>query len=129
MSDSKLQTLPGERILSIDALRGFDMFWIIGAGGVFHALHKMYQLPITALIDKQLQHVEWERFRFEDLIFPLFLFIVGLVLPLSLTKRVQRGDSRIVLTLHIFKRAAVLIFLGLVYNGYFNACGGNLQAE
>jgi predicted acyltransferase len=105
------------RIGAIDALRGFDMFWIIGGGEVFSSLDKIFTSPATAFISRQLEHVKWEGFRFEDLIFPLFLFIVGLVMPFSISRRLERGQSRSELCLHVFKRAFLLILTGLILNG------------
>jgi predicted acyltransferase len=117
MPNSEGQTMIQSRVVSIDALRGFDMFWIIGGGAVFSSLAKVYSHPITETIERQLEHVKWEGFHFEDLIFPLFLFIVGVVLPFSIVRRVERGHSRLQLYLHIFKRSAVIILLGLILNG------------
>jgi predicted acyltransferase len=109
-------TLPTERIVSIDALRGFDMFWIIGGGAVFSSLAGIWEHPVTGTIQEQLEHVEWQGFHFEDLIFPLFLFIMGVVLPFSISRRRQRGQGPGTIHLHILKRSAVLILLGLIYN-------------
>lgn len=105
------------RVVSIDALRGFDMFWIIGGGTLFASLDGVFGNPVTAFIAEQLEHVEWQGFHFEDLIFPLFLFIVGVVLPFSVLRRLERGQSRGRVCLHIFKRSAVLILLGFIMNG------------
>ena len=77
MSDSKCRLLPQTRVASIDSLRGFDMFWIIGGGALFETLPKIWKNPFTDTIKQQMEHVPWQGFRFEDLIFPLFLFIVG----------------------------------------------------
>ena len=110
------QDAGGGRVLSIDALRGFDMFWIIGGGAIFESLADVWKHPVTETIRQQLEHVPWEGFRFEDLIFPLFLFIVGLVMPFSLSRRVERGESLVRIHLHVFRRAAVLILLGLIFN-------------
>ena len=115
--DNEQQNLVGRRLASVDALRGFDMFWIIGGGTLIANLAKVYSHPITDTIQRQLHHVEWEGFHFEDLIFPLFLFIVGVVLPFSFTRRLERGHSRPVLYLHILKRSAIIILLGLIFNG------------
>ncbi len=117
VSENKQQGVIKSRLASIDALRGFDMFWIIGGGTVFASLDGIFKNPTTGFIARQLEHVKWEGFRFEDLIFPLFLFIVGTVLPFSISRRVERGQSRRALYLHIFKRAGVLILLGLILNG------------
>jgi predicted acyltransferase len=117
MSDSNRQLLPQTRIASIDALRGFDMFWIIGGGTFFESFSKVWKNQYTETITNQLEHVSWDGFHFEDLIFPLFLFIVGVVLPFSISRRREQGVSSKVLHLHIFKRAAILILLGLILNG------------
>jgi len=111
------QNLIGHRLASVDALRGFDMLWIIGGGAFFANIAEVYGHPVTDTIRQQLEHVEWEGFRFEDLIFPLFLFIVGVVLPFSITRRLERGHSKAALYLHIIKRSALIIFLGLIFNG------------
>ena len=120
MSKTEQQTLPSERIVSIDALRGFDMFWIIGGGTVLSSMIQVWENPVTEVIQKQLEHVQWRGFHFEDLIFPLFLFIMGVVLPFSISRRRERGQSLPVLYLHIIKRSVVLILLGLIYNNLQN---------
>ena len=105
------------RVLSIDALRGFDMFWIIGGGAIFESLAEIWKHPITDTIRVQLDHVQWEGFHFEDLIFPLFVFVMGVVLPFSICRRVERGESPVRVHLHIVRRTALLLLLGLIYNG------------
>lgn len=110
-------TIPSGRIVSIDALRGFDMFWIIGGDGFFRALFSLIDAPFFSALANQLHHAEWDGFRFEDLIFPLFLFIVGVCMPFSITKRLDRGDSRSQLYNHIVIRFTVLFVFGLLYNG------------
>lgn len=52
------------------------MFWIIGGGTALGSLVHVWENPVTEAIHKQLEHVKWQGFRFEDLIFPLFLFIM-----------------------------------------------------
>jgi predicted acyltransferase len=95
-----------ERLMSLDALRGFDMFWIIGGGAIFEALAKFTNWPILNWWSGQLQHVEWEGFKFEDLIFAMFLFIAGVSIPLSVTKRLENGQSK----RQIYKHAATRLF-------------------
>ena len=63
----------GSRLVSLDALRGFDMFWIVGAGSLVHALGKVRDTGVIKVFSKQLSHVQWEGFHFYDLIFPLFV--------------------------------------------------------
>ena len=105
------------RIASIDALRGFDMLWITGGEEVIHSLYKVNHSSVVNGLNVQFQHVAWQGFRFYDLIFPLFLFIVGLVLPFSLTRRLEAGASRSQIYWHLLRRLILLFFLGLVYNG------------
>jgi len=112
------QTAPArDRVESIDALRGFDMFWISGGDGLIHTLFKALPIPLLALLSRQFHHVDWEGFHFYDLIFPLFVFIVGLVLPFSLTRRLEAGANRRQLYRHAFQRLVLLLLLGLIYNG------------
>ena len=114
--DKKQMKLVG-RVMSIDALRGFDMFFIIGGERIFASLHDIFNNPTTELIRTQLTHVKWEGFRFEDLIMPLFLFIVGVVMPYSFEKRRLAGQSKMRLYLHILKRTVILFVLGMVAQG------------
>jgi predicted acyltransferase len=66
-------------------------------------------------VEEQLEHVEWAGFRFYDLIFPLFLFLVGTVLPFSLGK-IQGQGSRAIYG-RIARRTILLSALGLLCNG------------
>ena len=104
------------RVLSIDALRGFDMFWITGGGVVFLKLADAVHAPLTAALAAQLEHASWAGFHFEDLIHPLFLFVVGLVMPISFSRRLA-GASKSNLWKHILKRAAILWVLGMIVQG------------
>ncbi len=106
-----------KRVASIDALRGFDMFWIAGGESIIHALYKVWPGATTRVLDTQFEHVPWAGFHFYDLIFPLFLFVVGVVLPFSLTRRVEEGADRGHLYRHVFQRFLLLFLFGLIYNG------------
>ena len=117
ISDQEPKKPLASRVMSIDALRGFDMFWIIGGWYIFEGLHKALNNSTTAFIMKQLTHVEWEGFVFEDLIMPLFLFIVGVVMPFSFYKRLGRGDSKRKLYIHIIIRSVILFVLGMIAQG------------
>ena len=103
-----------ERLLSIDALRGFDMLWIIGGETVVERIADWSGTDAGKTISTQLEHVEWEGFRFEDLIFPLFLFLVGAVLPFSLGKLLAMG--RAAAYRRVARRTALLFALGLLCN-------------
>ena len=113
-----LPVLPGRRLASIDALRGFDMFWLMQEeSGLVLALAAALHLPFQAVLAKQLDHTPWVGITFWDLIAPLFLFIVGLSLPFAIQSRLRRGESRKTILYHILRRTALLIVLGLVFNG------------
>lgn len=105
------------RVVSVDALRGFDLFWIIGAEAVLKSLNRVINSPTTNFISIQLNHVEWTGFRFYDLIMPLFLFIVGVSLPFSLRGRLERNPSKSALWPHIIKRVILLWILGMAVQG------------
>ena len=59
------------RLYSLDALRGFDMFWIMGAEYIIHALHQVNQNSVWGTLSNQMIHPDWNGFTFYDLIFPL----------------------------------------------------------
>jgi len=116
-SAAAVPTAPVPRLVSLDALRGFDMFWIAGGATIFRAFTKGSENEWVKRFQEQLQHVEWEGFRFYDLIFPLFLFMIGVAIPYSLGKRLVRGDSKLRIYAHLLLRVAILIFFGMMING------------
>ena len=107
-----------QRLMSVDALRGFDMFWIIGADSLVYALHKMSPSRPTSFLADQLDHAEWEGFHFYDLIFPLFIFIVGVSLVFSLTKTIEQAGRAEALK-RVFRRGILLFIIGIFYSGGF----------
>jgi predicted acyltransferase len=115
-----------QRLMSVDALRGFDMFWIIGADSLVYALHRMTQTKPTAFLADQLEHADWEGFHFYDLIFPLFVFLVGVSLVFSLTKAIERAGRTEALK-RVFRRGILLFVVGLIYSGGFTNAWPNLR--
>lgn len=107
--------MPG-RIRSVDALRGFDMFWILGAGTIVKALETMSDNAVTRLLTRQLTHVQWEGMVFYDLIFPLFLFLVGVSLVFSLDKALASG-GRTAAVKRVVWRSILLYLLGIFSTG------------
>jgi predicted acyltransferase len=129
------------RVVSIDALRGFDMFWIIGGAAIIQIVadtkkhpwmgslseqlnrFAMYLSPnwekvdFPAWLSGQMSHVPWAGFHFIDLIFPLFLFLIGAAIPFSLGKRLARGDKPLRIYGHIVLRTVILVVLGMMVNG------------
>jgi predicted acyltransferase len=108
---------PSQRIVAVDALRGFDLFWIVGAEAVLKSLDRILHTPATGFISTQLEHVTWTGFRFYDLIMPLFLFIVGVSMPFSFRKRLSTGSSSGSIWIHIIKRVIILWILGMAVQG------------
>jgi predicted acyltransferase len=104
------------RLNSLDAIRGFDMFWIIGGEEIFHALAEVTHAPFWIGVSTQFTHPSWNGFRFYDLIFPLFIFIAGVSTPYSIGKKLEQGTSRQKLMLMVVRRGLLLILLGLIYN-------------
>lgn len=102
------------RLLSIDALRGFDMFFIAGGAAVFLAMQGITGLPWVDAILSQFRHVPWHGFVFWDLIMPLFLFITGVSMSFSLNKGIELGLSKAVLYKKVAIRMLILIGLGIV---------------
>ena len=108
---------PGPRLLSLDALRGFDMFWIMGGEGIVKAAAALTAWPSLVWFAGQLEHPKWNGFALYDLIFPLFLFMAGVSMPFSFEKRLERGDTRGDLCRHVIVRGLLLVFIGMIYNG------------
>ena len=107
---------PTQRLYSLDALRGFDMFWIMGAEEIAHALAKATGAPFWESISMELTHPAWNGFHFYDLIFPLFLFMAGVATPYSIGRELEKGKSKQQLLLRIIRRGLVLVLLGIIVN-------------
>ncbi|MGO8929090.1 MAG: acyltransferase family protein [Limisphaerales bacterium] len=108
--------LVSQRLMSVDALRGFDMFWIIGADSLVYALNRMSHTRSTTFLADELEHAEWQGFHFYDLIFPLFVFIAGVSLVFSLTKTIQHVGRAEALK-RVFRRSILLFLIGIFYSG------------
>lgn len=106
------------RLQSIDALRGFDMLWIMGGPGIIAALYAIFGGKTLECLHLQMEYVFWNGFHFMDLIFPLFLFIPGLSFPFSLDKKREKQESNWQIIGDLVKRTLKLIALGLIYNGF-----------
>jgi predicted acyltransferase len=104
------------RLLSLDALRGFDMFWIVGAEGIVHALGKISGGGVIGFLGRQLTHKDWDGFAFYDLIFPLFVFIVGVSIVLSLGRARDKHGVRGALR-RIVTRGVLLYVVGVLCYG------------
>lgn len=108
-----------QRLMSLDALRGFDMFWILGADALASALHNISSNPLTDFLSKELNHAEWQGFHFEDLIFPLFVFMMGVSAVFSLTK-IMATQGKGAAVRRVLRRGIILFSLGLLFYGGFS---------
>lgn len=104
-----------QRLTSIDALRGFDMLMISGAGSFIALLGGKTGLPWMDALAAQFEHPAWNGFTFYDFIFPLFLFIAGVSLSFSLNSARRKGIPKVDLYKKAGKRMLILIGLGILY--------------
>ncbi len=111
------QPVSKQRLLSIDALRGFDMFWILGAEGIFAALYLATGWSFLNTFAQQMLHSQWHGFTAYDLIFPLFIFLSGVSLGIAAKPMSSYPiDSQKQKLRHAHKRLLTLIVLGVLYN-------------
>lgn len=104
------------RLKSLDALRGFDMLFICGLSELIVKICALCGSP-KGWLATQMRHVSWDGFAHHDTIFPLFLFIAGVTFPFSLAKQRADGRSTTAIWLKTLRRGAVLVLLGMIYNG------------
>src|SRR5579872_4189863 len=105
-----------QRLYSLDALRGFDMFWIIGGEFIFHGLADATHAPFWVALSNQFTHPDWNGFHAYDLIFPLFLFLAGVSSPYSVGSALAAGKPKKELLLRVIKRGLILVLLGIACN-------------
>jgi predicted acyltransferase len=97
-----------ERLISLDVFRGATMaaMLLVNNPGDWGNIYS------------QLDHAEWNGWTFTDLIFPFFLWIVGVAIPLSMGRRLENGEPRTKELLRLARRAAIIFALGLALNGF-----------
>jgi predicted acyltransferase len=111
-----------QRLVSLDALRGFNFIWILGGDGAIWALADMTRdkgpvlRTVGGFLGRQFSHVAWHGFQFYDFIFPLFIFITGVAIVLSLPRLVER-EGMAAAHWRVLRRALLLYALGLFYYG------------
>ncbi len=104
------------RLMSLDALRGFDMFWIMGGDYLIRSLPNIYDSPLTRAWAEQMDHCEWAGFHFYDLIFPLFVFLVGVSVVFSVPRMIDQSGRGAAIR-RIVTRSLILFLLGVFYMG------------
>jgi predicted acyltransferase len=112
LSEAKPQI--SERLLSLDFFRGLTMFLLIGESTRIYErlVDPAFQGTFLYALGTQLHHHPWNGLRFWDLVQPFFMFIVGVAIPFSVSKRLAAGESRATVTRHAVRRAFLLLLLG-----------------
>ena len=95
-----------KRLLSLDVVRGLTIAFMIMVNNSGSSAWP------------QMQHAAWNGLTATDLVFPTFLFVVGVSIVFSTEARLRRGDSRKRLAGHVIRRAAILFLLGVFVNGF-----------
>lgn len=104
----------GQRLLSLDALRGLAMFWIIGGREFCLAVVACLYPPLFDAFETQVTHPIWEGFVAWDLVMPVFLFVVGTAMPFAMAKRVTQDGPLWPTYTRIARRFVILWLLGAV---------------
>lgn len=110
-SQTKGIIAPG-RVTSVDFFRGFTMFLLAGEATELYSHLLNSNSGAVQLIATQFHHHEWHGLHFWDLIQPFFMFIVGVAIPFAVANRIRKGETSKIVTLHAFKRSALLLFFG-----------------
>jgi len=113
---SPLGPIGGNRLYSLDALRGFDMFWIMGAEEIVNTMARATNSPFWQAFANQLTHPDWNGFHMYDLIFPLFLFMAGVSSPFSVGRELEKGNDNQKILWRVIKRGLILVILGVFHN-------------
>jgi len=103
-----------DRLLSLDFFRGLTMFLLVVAitGFFTFFVSEKFSGTIIYSFGQQFEHHPWNGLRFWDLIQPFFMFIVGVAMPFSYSKRIRNGESHHAIRKHIILRCFVLLLLG-----------------
>ena len=110
------------RIESVDALRGINMFWLFGVNSAAAALAQMTSgkgptlSSLGSLLGSQFAHVPWQGLHFYDIIFPLFIFVTGISIVLSLPRLVER-EGKAKAHWRVARRSLLLFALGVIASG------------
>jgi predicted acyltransferase len=106
------------RLESLDVLRGFDLFCLVGLEAVIHCLSHAVDTQWFNVIMQNFNHKEWAGFSAWDLVMPLFMFMAGVSMPFALSRYRNAPDKPAVYK-RILKRVLLLWIFGMI-------CQGNL---
>ncbi len=108
MVSGSIATAPPRRLVFLDVLRGMTVAFMI----------LVNNNGSEALAYRPLKHAEWNGWTPTDLVFPTFLFLVGITIVLSTASRLARGEGKATLLKHALRRAAILFTLGILIHGF-----------
>lgn len=117
LSVSQTAAVASQRLVSLDALRGFTMFWIMGGRELLLAVVACVDPAMYDAVETQVTHPRWRGFVAWDLIMPVFLFLVGTSMPFAMAKRLEQGGSLRTTYWRIARRVAVLWLMGMIAQG------------
>lgn len=122
-----MNTKPQQRLMSLDALRGFDMLFIMGFAYLITSICNLFPNGADCWLAQNMIHAKWHGLTHHDTIFPLFLFIAGISWPFSYSKQMESGIGKRQIYFKILKRSTILIILGIVHGGLFSLDFENLR--
>ncbi|MCE5252542.1 DUF5009 domain-containing protein [bacterium] len=105
------------RLVSLDAFRGFTMILLVSEG---FGIPFLTDSPSFGFIARQFTHHPWHGMYFWDLIQPFFMFIVGVAMPFSFAKRREHGETWNRSLLHVLRRSLTLLLLGVMLHCYYS---------
>ena len=112
-ASAEASKLVSKRLISLDAFRGWTMFWIVGGGGIVAGLQALGHNPVIDTLVYHLDHTPWQGLRYYDLIWPSFMLMTGMSLPFSYAKR-SLTQTHGQIFLRVLRRAVVLFLLGSI---------------
>ena len=107
-SSQGMVTKPSQRLVSLDVVRGITVAVMILVNNNGSERHAYWPL----------KHADWNGWTPTDLVFPIFLLLVGITIVFSTQSRIAKGDAKRVLLMHAFERAAILFALGILVHGF-----------
>ena len=114
-----------QRLESLDALRGFDLFCLVALSDLVEELAEVIDKPWMETVMEYFTHKKWEGFSTWDLVMPLFMFMAGAAIPYSLSKYKEEGADRKKLYWRLGKRVLLLWIFGMMVQGNLMALDPN----
>jgi predicted acyltransferase len=108
VSPQALAKPPQQRLVFLDVVRGLTIAFMILVNN--NGNEELAYWP--------LKHADWNGWTPTDLVFPIFLFLVGIAIVFSTASRIARGETKRILVMHTFRRAAILFALGILIHGF-----------